>query len=569
MSKPPPKKKPFRKKPQPPGLVSAVTMSPSRFGNNNAVNLPISLLDTCKIVTSAFPGPYKKTIDIEIQSQIRNNLDQSPPFAIPVASHYWTVVSALVPAYRKAREMFGPFMKKDISISTVGPDSLVNEMHDAYIMEVTLNRCKRKPRVRLTDQFTETVYKIVTPAAYVSDDQDYRFRALILYTPLSATFATMSHRVNSRFCDEDNPDPILLPSSWLRIRKNEGSVALGGYVRHVHHIWAMDWTSQCPNLFKCYHMNDDEEGMPVLPPDFINGVSQPDKKLAAEAFNEGVANSRTFGFGCRHYVAGFLHKDIPSSCLVLNHRAIGDFVLQVAARNRHGKSESMSFIKVTSTVGYDFLTQSLQRSNDEYAKLSRTASGNSRHDKGDFGHMLGVGFWTNHQESTMIECAIARTHPNFVNCLDDVSKAAAKFGLDKFPGVVTTIRSLEESLGVCPPAYLGGEEGISSCMALTKNLMNATHYDVNDGSVCFAIWQELIPSMASGWRFVLPNVVIRYNDETYNGVAINLSHGTSICWDGRQIRHGTTIHDIGSEDNRTMGYWYGASSKTIKFHASA
>ena len=135
--------------------------------------------------------------------------------------------------------------------------------------------------------------------------------------------------------------------------------------------------------------------------------------------------------------------------------------------------------------------------------------------------------------------------------------------------MVTTIRSLEESLGVCPPAYLGGEEGISSCMAVTKNLMNATHYDLYDGSVCFAIWQELIPSMASGWRFVLPNVVIRYNDETYNGVAINLSHGTSICWDGRQIRHGTSIHDLGSEDNRTMGYWYGASSKTIKFHASA
>ena len=158
----------------------------------------------------------------------------------------------------------------------------------------------------------------------------------------------------------------------------------------------------------------------------------------------------------------------------------------------------MSFIKVTTTSGYDFFNSSLQHANVAYAAVCKSASGNSRHDKGDFGHMLGVGFYTNHQESTMIETNIARTHPNMVARLESVSKAAAKFGLDKYPGVVTTIRSLEESLGIRPPAYLGGEEGISSCMAMTKNLMNSTHYDVHDGSVCFAVWQERVPSMASG-----------------------------------------------------------------------
>ena len=211
MSQAPPKKRSKKTKPQPPGEVAAASLAPGRFGKERA-NLPITLHDAAKILSSVFPTPYKAAIDREFWMLLDADKQSPPPFSIPVQSHYWLAVSALVPAYNKAKASFPSFLPNDIRVALTGSESLVNEIHDAYALEVTLSRAKRKPRVKCTDQFTETVHKVLAPPSLLGDEMDYRFRTIILYTPLSATFATMSHRVNHRYTQEDDPDPIHLPS---------------------------------------------------------------------------------------------------------------------------------------------------------------------------------------------------------------------------------------------------------------------------------------------------------------------------------------------------------------------
>ena len=364
------------------------------------------------------------------------------------------------------------------------------------------------------------------------------------------------------------PTQSIFPLNWLRLQKGSGEPASGAYIKEIHHVWTIDWLSNSTSVIPAYHMNDAEEGMPIMPPDFIQGIQYPDTSAARETYRAQLEASASTRYGCRHYVKSGFHRHLPSSCLILDQRVIGDFVLQLSPRDRNGHPETLSFVKVTTTSGYDFLNTSLANANNEYVRLSNTMSGNCRPGEttGDHGHMLGVGMMMGNGDSKLEERVIARDRPQFVSKLANVSRAAARFAEDQFPGLVTSIRAQEQAVGVCPPDYLGGEDGVASCMNVTKNLINSTHYDVNDGSVCFAIWQEKRPNATNGWRFVLPNVLVNYNNKTYNGVAIEVFHGVSICWDGRQIRHGTSYHETNAVDNTTMGYWFSASAKTLKFH---
>ena len=79
-------------------------------------------------------------------------------------------------------------------------------------------------------------------------------------------------------------------------------------------------------------------------------------------------------------------------------------------------------------------------------------------------------------------------------------------------------------------------------MDVSFELLNAAHLDVNDASVCFNIWTEDVPGSAKTWYLVLPNLFGKHPDtkRDYLGVAIKLSHGVLISWDGRVVRHCTS-----------------------------
>jgi hypothetical protein len=97
-------------------------------------------------------------------------------------------------------------------------------------------------------------------------------------------------------------------------------------------------------------------------------------------------------------------------------------------------------------------------------------------------------------------------------------------------------------------------------MTVSYNLCNSTHYDVGDASVGYSIWVELNPGEAKNWYFVLPNVIIQYMGKTYNGLALKLSHGTCIAWDGRVICHGSSDVEV-EKNNGCFGWFWSADMR--------
>ena len=134
-----------------------------------------------------------------------------------------------------------------------------------------------------------------------------------------------------------------------------------------------------------------------------------------------------------------------------------------------------------------------------------------------------------------------------------------------FPEILHQILQCEREAGIVPHELMGGTGGVSSCMVVSVNLGNASHYDNGDLSHGVAIWTELKPGMAKNWYFILPNVLIP-NSNGRCGVAIKLHHGCAISWDGRYIRHCSSVpQQVGGKTGNTVfGHFWAAKQNILK-----
>ena len=141
-------------------------------------------------------------------------------------------------------------------------------------------------------------------------------------------------------------------------------------------------------------------------------------------------------------------------------------------------------------------------------------------------------------------------------------------------------QDLEDDAGVSRLPGFEGEnlkgarkkgDGVSPCfcflchtMDLSINLANASHYDVWDASQGFSIWTEDFPGSTKNWYFVLPNLRGNFSDSNreYRGVAIKLTYGVLISWDGRLIRHCTSICERKGD---VCGSFFAAKTRVVKF----
>jgi hypothetical protein len=88
---------------------------------------------------------------------------------------------------------------------------------------------------------------------------------------------------------------------------------------------------------------------------------------------------------------------------------------------------------------------------------------------------------------------------------------------------------------------------------MSANLGNSSHFDVHDTSQGFSVWTEDFPGCGADWFFVLPNEHGLKPDGVtkFRGLAVKLGHGVAISWDGRVIRHCTSVsHPDGMECGR-------------------
>ncbi len=104
--------------------------------------------------------------------------------------------------------------------------------------------------------------------------------------------------------------------------------------------------------------------------------------------------------------------------------------------------------------------------------------------------------------------------------------------------------------------YKKMECGPGSVLVISKNLGNASHYDYADDSVSFSVWAEEQPGGSRNWFFVMPSLSYQGS----KGVVVQLSHGAAISWDGKKIRHCTSVTKMG-ENNNVYGCFFGSCNK--------
>jgi hypothetical protein len=125
--------------------------------------------------------------------------------------------------------------------------------------------------------------------------------------------------------------------------------------------------------------------------------------------------------------------------------------------------------------------------------------------------------------------------------------ALARIGRCAFPQVYAVIRDTEGNFGVEPVVPMEGEGGhrVGYTVDMSVDLGNASHYDFNDGSQDFSLWGEDFPGGGTNWFLVMPNIHgVRPRGNQwipFAGLAILITDGVSISWDGRNIRHCTSI----------------------------
>jgi hypothetical protein len=75
--------------------------------------------------------------------------------------------------------------------------------------------------------------------------------------------------------------------------------------------------------------------------------------------------------------------------------------------------------------------------------------------------------------------------------------------------------------------------------------MNANHFDPGDGNKGYVIFHCKQHGMDGvlNWYFLFPSLIWKREDDTsiFQGVAIKLYHGVKIAFDGRVLRHCTSI----------------------------
>jgi hypothetical protein len=333
------------------------------------------------------------------------------------------------------------------------------------------------------------------------------------------------------------------------------------------------------------------------------------KQHLRNVYRKALREAKSSRVGCRHYVPGFLHRVIdPDETMVIDPKE-GDVDIRVAVQvlSPSGKRKLRAAAEDSGRWGRKRLPVSLSRESVLHVrylpklgvgveKLLNDIRDHSRDvttDRKDVGVRVGLGDRGNmHPVGTRImldKVKRQRYAASSKKCWQGPLRrsivAAAKVASAVVPGILRIIQDAERDGGISPPVGgMSGDEAafcyVSHSMDISVDLANSSHYDSNDASLGFTIWTEDVPGSTKNWYFVLPNVYGKWplgmragkKSLTYQGVAIKLTHGTMISWDGRVIRHATSVVDEAEVDNgdklnHRYGNFFAAKSSIVAFGA--
>ena len=446
-------------------------------------------------------------------------------------------------------------------------------------------------------------------------DEDECYRACIVILPDAGLY--YCHRERRQESAGKVGTHVPMDINWLRLR-NQGVGSFldwfgkGSYVLRMsgesrpkafkfsirrsecnflptqHRIKHLEDKTLPHQVFRCYQCPD-EDG-PCLPPDFINGK---DSELSMKArrilYRRRYQQTPSAKRGCRHYVRSMLYKRIDPKVTWIIDPADGspevDLHITVLI-GPHGRMTGkaglhrVSVLKIRylpQVVGDEQSTTLLKDIHEHCIQVKNGKRGGARGGKGDNGHMYPIG---NHADGLEMKRYAASSHESHIPKLRKAVTAAYKLASVTVPAVVRVIQDIEDDAGVPRLAGMDGEKGrvtrvdgksvlhrfclLGHTMDLSVNLENASHFDVNDASQGFSVWTEDYPGGNKTWYFVLPNLRGKFpdSDREYQGVAIKLSHGVLISWDGRVVRHCTSVRDEPNGD--VCGTFFAAKTRVVR-----
>ena len=560
---PPKKKRVIKGKPQSPSSTvianSSPPASPYADGSLNVIN---DANQIAALISLCFPVILQN----EFESYVVQHLD-SVFSSICHASfgEIESIFSCVLSGYNDCRSTHPILLPHRLRLNGCLQSDLTQSLHDAFLIDCTLSRTTKKPRVKRESTFTDTIIRTRVSGSLAECVNDHLFRTLIIYFPYAGCFFTTARQLHS-ITSSVSPSHMAftpLPYSWLRLRYVDGKPAQGAFISKIHRSWSMDWTRpQDPNICHCIQFSDLEDGAPLLAPDIIRDQHYPDQKSARALYRKLLADSPSNKYGCRRYVKESFHSSLPNTCLHYDVFLHGDMVFQITTHDCNSRPETQSYLSICTLLHHDKLKRALELSTSHFIQ-DKCKFGQARNSGGDRGQMTAVGVLASRTGGSLHETKAGTVDTPFITSLPSLCQHAADFASTQFPGMVPTIHHLESIAGITRPSYMGGERGVSSSMAVSYDYANATHYDVNDASMGFVMFAESNPLSTQGWYFTLPNVLVKFQSRTYHGLALKLNHGACIHWDGRIIRHGTSIHQRSSCNDHTVGFFWGASSRAI------
>ena len=83
-------------------------------------------------------------------------------------------------------------------------------------------------------------------------------------------------------------------------------------------------------------------------------------------------------------------------------------------------------------------------------------------------------------------------------------------------------------------------------IVVSWQLGNEPFVDPKDNGLSVVVWVVVLNEIDMNevpqyWRFVLQNLRTTEGDKQHDGVSVHLSHGIVIIYDGKKVRHTTTI----------------------------
>jgi hypothetical protein len=351
-------------------------------------------------------------------------------------------------------------------------------------------------------------------------------------------------------------------------------------------------------VYRAGHNSDAE--LPALPPDFIAGIDlrTVPADYRAHEFRNKLRNSSSAKFDCRHYVDGSHHYNLQESCWIIDPEETHFVDVHVLIDGIPNRESVVAIRNVTKISACDDHLELLERLTLRCRQIRVSgAKGTARAKSSDVGSMFALGTRIEKKESPT-GVAVHSKIPYAANgCVSDsvlrgLVVDLATLGSRCFPVVYSVVRDTEENSGLSPVPPMDGValptggscgRGGSDCddencvdddddderdggdclrkelrrkmeaqerrqrvgytVDMSINLGNSSHYDVNDASQGYSVWTEEVLGLGKNWYFVIPSVCgLRPGTKTkFSGMAVKLGHGVAISWDGRVIRHCTSV----------------------------